>query len=166
MLVNRSPSWLAFCKQACKTNKTNIEPCIKPLHRRVKPVKPIGYKKVKRLHIFLEPIGFIGFTHLCNGFMSGSISVLLVLHACQQNQPGCCRGGRSGQSLILCLTYRCVHPAQKLYENIMFSYSFCAGCTHLCARHKIKLLHHAIVSPTVVSWIAFNLGESRFCLCP
>ena len=75
---------------------------------------------MKRLHIFLESIGFIGFTRLCSGFMSGSISVLLVLHACQQNQPGCCRGGRSGQSLILCLTYRCVHPAQKLYENTMF----------------------------------------------
>ena len=133
MLVNRSPSWLAFCKQACKTNKTNIEPCIKPLHRRVKPVKPIGYKKVKRLHIFLESIGFIGFTRLCNGFMSGSISVLLVLHACQQNQPGCCRGGRSGQSLILCLTYRCVHPAQKLYENIMF-----LSKTLLCTIHLTK----------------------------
>ena len=28
----------------------------------------------------------------------------------------------------------------------MFSYSFWAGCTHLCVRHKIKTLHHAIVS--------------------
>ena len=78
-------------------------------------------------------IGFIGFTRLCSGFMSGSISVLLVLHACQQNQPGCCRGGRSGQSLILCLTYRCVHPAQKLYENIMF-----LSKTLLCKIHLTK----------------------------
>ena len=36
---------------------------------------------------------------------------------------------------------------------ILFSYSFCAGCTHLCVRHEIKLLHHASVPPKVVSWI-------------
>ena len=77
------PGW--FCWQACKTNKTDIEPDIKPLHRCVKPIKPIGSKKIWRRLTFLYPIGFTGFTRLCSGFMHGSILVLLVLHACLQN---------------------------------------------------------------------------------
>ena len=37
------------------------------------------------------------------------------------------------RSLILCLAHRCVHPAQKLYENIMF-----LSKTLLCKIHLTK----------------------------
>ena len=40
--------------QACKTNKAGVKPSVKPLHRRVKPVKPNGiYIKSKILFTFI-----------------------------------------------------------------------------------------------------------------
>ncbi len=38
---------LIFCWQACRTNRTTIEPCIEPHNRRVEPVEPVEFQKSK-----------------------------------------------------------------------------------------------------------------------
>ena len=68
---------------------------MKPLHRRVKPMKPVESKEKKETLYFFswKCTGFIGFTRLCSGFMPVSLRFHAVSCACGRNWSGGLRQG-------------------------------------------------------------------------
>ena len=74
---------MCFCWQACKTGKGVIEPGIKPLGRRVKPLKPVDLLQNKEALFFFHKLyRLYRFYMPAMRFYIRFHTVLPVLHAC------------------------------------------------------------------------------------
>ena len=144
-----------FCRQACRTIRTIVQPSVEPVHRHVEPVEPVEFKEKKEAFVFLyQTSWFFWFYTPVHRFYAWFY------------------GGCTGFTRLPAKSRLAVnsHPGPGLVSISILSYVLILGLAkkvhNVCCRHLLMLCRHRagppkMASPCLLQAPAFVLQAPR-----